>query len=107
MIGERLFGSVNPGRKMWNLRRRRKIMDESLYKTVTGILIEKFLIDPNRITPDVSLVFDLEFDSLDEVQLTRALEKAFEIEIGSAELANLDTISEVVGLVSEKRAVVK
>jgi len=82
-------------------------MDESLYKAVTGILVEKFLIDPNKITPDVSLVLDLEFDSLDEVQLSRALEKAFEIEIGSAELADLDTISEVVGLVSKKRAVVK
>ena len=82
-------------------------MDESLYTAVTGILIEKFLIDPDKIAPDTSLVLDLEFDSLDEVQLLRALEKAFEIEIGSAELADLDTISEVVGLVSKKRAVVK
>ena len=82
-------------------------MDESLYKAVTGLLVEKFLIDPSKIAPDVSLVFDLEFDSLDEVQLSRALEKAFEIEIGSGELADLDTISEVVGLVSKKRAVVK
>ncbi len=82
-------------------------MDESLYKAITGLLVEKFLIDPNKIKPDVSLVFDLEFDSLDEVQLSRALEKTFEIEIGSAELADLDTISEVVGLVSKKRAIVK
>lgn len=82
-------------------------MDESLYEAVTGILVEKFLIDPEKIAPDVSLVLDLEFDSLDEVQLLRALEKAFEIEIGSSELADLDTISEVVGLVSKKRAVVK
>lgn len=82
-------------------------MDESLYKAITGLLVEKFLIDPNKIKPDVSLVFDLEFDSLDEVQLSRALEKKFEIEIGSAELADLDTISEVVGLVSKKRAIVK
>lgn len=82
-------------------------MDESLYEAVTGILVEKFLIDPDKIAPDVSLVLDLEFDSLDEVQLLRALEKAFEIEIGSSELADLDTISEVVGLVSKKRAVVK
>jgi acyl carrier protein len=81
-------------------------MDESLYKAVTGLLAEKFLIDPDKIAPDVSLVLDLEFDSLDEVQLSRALEKAFEIEIGSAELADLDTISEVVDLVSRKRAVV-
>jgi acyl carrier protein len=82
-------------------------MDESLYKAVTGLLVEKFLIDPNKIAPDVSLVLDLEFDSLDEVQFSRALEKAFEIEIGSFELADLDTISEVVDLVSKKRAVVK
>jgi len=82
-------------------------MDESLYKAVTGLLVEKFLIDPDRIAPDVSLVLDLEFDSLDEVQFSRALEKTFEIEIGSAELADLDTISEVVGLVSKKRAFAK
>lgn len=82
-------------------------MDETLYQTVTSILIEKFLVDPGRIAPDVSLVSDLEFDSLDEVQLSRALRKAFEIEIGTAELADVDTISEVVGLVSKKRAVVK
>jgi acyl carrier protein len=90
----------NPGRS-W------RIMDESLYEAVTGLLVEKFLIDRNKITPDVSLVFDLEFDSLDEVQLSRALEKKFEITIGRDELADLDTISEVVGLVSEKRAAVK
>jgi len=82
-------------------------MDESLYKTVTGLLVEKFLVDPDKIAPDVSLVLDLEFDSLDEVQLLRALEKTFEIEIGTAELADLDTISEVVGLVAKKRAVMQ
>ena len=82
-------------------------MDESLYKAITSLLVEKFLIDPNKIAPDVSLILDLEFDSLDEVQLSRALQKEFEIEIGSAELADLDTISDVVGLVSKKRAVVK
>jgi acyl carrier protein len=79
-------------------------MDESLYRTVTGILVEKFLVDPEKITPDVSLVFELEFDSLDEVQLSRALEKTFEIEIGGSELADLDTISEVVDLVAKKLA---
>ena len=79
-------------------------MDESLYKAVTGVLVEKFLIDPSRIAPDVSIVLDLEFDSLDEVQFARALEKAFEIEIGSSELADLDAISEIVDLVARKRA---
>jgi acyl carrier protein len=82
-------------------------MDESLYKAVTGILVEKFLIDPDRISPDVSVVLDLEFDSLDEVQFARALGKKLEIEIGSSELADLDTISEIVGLVAEKRAALK
>jgi acyl carrier protein len=79
-------------------------MDEPLYTAVTGILVEKFLIDPGRIRPDVSVVLDLEFDSLDEVQFSRALEKAFEIELGSAELTDLDSLSEIVDLVAEKRA---
>jgi len=52
-------------------------MDESLYKAVTEILVGKFLIVPNKIAPDASLILDLEFDSLDEAQLLRALEKAF------------------------------
>jgi acyl carrier protein len=82
-------------------------MDESLYKAVTGILVEKFTIDPARIAPDVSLLLDLEFDSLDEVQFARSLEKAFEIEIGGSELADLDTISEIVGLVAKKRTTLK
>ena len=81
-------------------------MDDSLYKTITALLVEKFMIDPERITPDVSLVFDLDFDSLDEVQLSRALEKTFEIEIGAAALAEIDTLSEVVDLVAQRRAVV-
>jgi acyl carrier protein len=75
-------------------------MDEPLYKAVTSLLAEKFLIDPSRIAPDVSIVLDLEFDSLDEVQFSRVLEKAFEIEISSAELADLDTIEEIVGLIA-------
>jgi acyl carrier protein len=82
-------------------------MDESLYKAVTSLLVEKFLIDPSRIAPDVSIVLDLEFDSLDEVQFSRALKKAFEIEVSSAELADLDTIAEIVGLIAEKRAALK
>lgn len=82
-------------------------MDESLYKAVTEIVVDKFMIDREKITPDASLVLDLEFDSLDEVQLLRALEKAFEITIGVSELTDLDTISEVVDLVARKCAVVK
>jgi acyl carrier protein len=82
-------------------------MDESLYKAVTGLLVEKFLIDPSSITPDASLVLDLQFDSLDEVQFSRALKKSFEIEIGSGELANLDSIAEIVGLIAERRDALK
>ncbi|BCJ50496.1 acyl carrier protein [Actinoplanes sp. NBRC 14428] len=82
-------------------------MDDPLYDTVTEILAGKFLIDPTRITPQASLILDLEFDSLDEVQLLRTLEKEFGIEIAVSEMADVDTVSEVVGLVSAKRAVVK
>ena len=82
-------------------------MDESFYKAVTSLLVEKSLIDPSRIAPDVSIVLDLEFDSPDEVQFSRALENKFEIEISSAELADLDTIAEIVGLIAEKRAALK
>ncbi len=79
-------------------------MDTTLFEEIADLFTTRFRADSSKIRPEVRLVADLGFDSLDEVDLVRALEKTFSIDISNDEQASLSTIGDVVALVSEKGA---
>ena len=61
--------------------------------------------DATKITPDAHLMRDLDLDSLDTVEMTLGIEERFGIEIPDAELEDLCTVGDAVGLVERKLAV--
>ena len=62
-------------------------------------------LDPTKVTMTADLVEDLDLDSLDTMELTLGMEERFGIEIPDADLEELRTIGDAVGLVERKVSV--
>ncbi len=59
-------------------------------------------IDETKIVPGASLKEDLEIDSLGRVELTLALEDAFNFYLQDEELEGISTVSDIIALVESK-----
>ncbi len=55
--------------------------DEQVIEIVNQSLAEEFELDPDRMKPQAHLVDDLEFDSLDFVDMVVTLQKAFGVKL--------------------------
>lgn len=75
-------------------------MSDTLY-TIQRIIHEELKIDMDRITEDAHVFDDLNFDSLDSVELVLALELEFDIEISDDEIDNLTTIGQIHTLIKD------
>ena len=71
---------------------------------VARVLQESVGVDPARIAPDARLVEDLGIDSLDRIQLVFELESEFGIEIPDREIAQVQTVGDVVQRLEEAMA---
>ena len=59
-------------------------------------------LERSKIVAEAHLLRDLDLDSLDTVELTVGIEERFEIEIPDEELEGVETIDDVVVLISGK-----
>jgi len=75
-------------------------MSDTLY-TIQRIISEELKIDMERITEDAHVFDDLNFDSLDSVELVLALETEFDIEISDDVIDNLTTIGQIHTLIKD------
>ncbi|HJR44912.1 MAG TPA: phosphopantetheine-binding protein [Actinomycetota bacterium] len=78
--------------------------DQHIFEAVREHLEGRGL-DPNKITMEAELLRDLDLDSLDTMELTLGMEERFEIEIPDAELEELVTVGDAVGLIERMRTV--
>lgn len=62
-------------------------------------------IERAKITSEAHLLRDLDLDSLDTVELTVGIEERFAIEIPDEELEDVETIDDIVALISTKVSV--
>ncbi|MGI8407089.1 MAG: phosphopantetheine-binding protein [Actinomycetota bacterium] len=60
-------------------------------------------LDGSKVQFDAHLGDDLDLDSLDTVEMTLGLEKRFGIEIPDEDLADVETIRQVVDLIVQKQ----
>lgn len=65
------------------------------FEEMKELLVETLGCEEARVTPEASLVRDLEADSLDLVELHMALEERLGIKIPDETLAKMDTIQDV------------
>ena len=66
------------------------------------MLAEQLNCDAETITPDTSFKDDLGADSLDLFELVMALEDEYSIEITSEDLAELNTVGDVIEYMKNK-----
>ena len=50
---------------------------EEIFKTMQKLIVEQFALDPDEVTMDSSFEEDLGADSVDLVELVRAMEEEF------------------------------
>ena len=76
---------------------------EEIFKTMQDLIAEQFAIDADEISMDSSFVDDLGADSVDLVELVRAMEEEFDIgEIDEEDLAGLKTVGDCVRYLNSK-----
>lgn len=77
--------------------RRQELLDK-----IMPILAETLEIDKDKIKPESKITEDLGADSLDTIELTMALEDAFNIEITDEEAEKMRTVEDVLGYLAQK-----
>jgi len=73
----------------------------NMLEQVQNLIHRELLIDLDKITPDADLFDDLNFDSLDSVELVLAAELEFDIEIPDDAIDELKTVRDVAVLVQD------
>ena len=71
------------------------------FEEVKKIIVETLGCDEDKVTPDASVMDDLEADSLDLVELHMAFEEALDIKIPDETLANLHTVGDIAEYLKE------
>jgi len=69
---------------------------DPIFENVKAILIEQLGIDGDSITPESSLIDDLNADSLDMVELVMAMEQEFGISIPDEEAERIKTVGDAI-----------
>ena len=77
---------------------------QKIKKIIIERVIERVWVDENEIIPEASLKDDLDFDSLDFIELIMVLEKDFRIHIDNEEMEDIQTVADLYEAVSIRLA---
>ncbi|MGI6046256.1 MAG: acyl carrier protein [Eggerthellaceae bacterium] len=69
------------------------------FEQVRDVIVDTIACDEEDVTLEASLTDDLGADSLDAVEITMALEDAFDVSIPSEELENIKTVGDIVNYI--------
>lgn len=78
--------------------------EQQIYDTVADVLVEELEIDRARISPTANIFSGLGVDSLELMAAVVALEEKFGVALEDIELENVQTVHDVVALVTQKMA---
>ena len=78
-----------------------KFTREEIEKELKDILVNDFEIDEAKITPDANLFEDLEFDSIDAVDLAVRLQDYTKKKISPNNFKQIKTINDVICAIEE------
>lgn len=66
------------------------------YERVIEVIVNQLSVEKDTLTPETSLLGDLEIDSLDVVELLMNFEEEFDVSINDEASENIKTIEDVV-----------
>jgi len=73
-----------------------------VFDKIKEIIANKIQVDEDKITPETSLMKDLEADSLDAVEIIMGIEEEFDIEIPDADAEGFQNVGDIVAFVESK-----
>ena len=73
-----------------------------VFETIKEIIANKIQVDKNMITPETSLMKDLEADSLDAVEIIMGIEEEFDIEIPDSAAEGFENVGDIAVFVESK-----
>ena len=73
-----------------------------MLERIAGIIREQLNLDNVEITEETSFKDDLDADSLDLFELVMAFEEAYNVEIPSEDLEELETVGDVMDYIRDK-----
>ena len=77
---------------------------EEVVSKVRDIIVDNLGVEPTEVTESANFTNDLGADSLDNVELIMAFEKAFEIKIEDEEASSIATVADAIAHVEKKIA---
>lgn len=75
-----------------------------MFEQIKAIIAEQLSAEPDKITPETSIIDDLGADSLDVVELVMALEEKFGIEIPDEDAEKITTVGDIVSYVESHKS---
>ncbi len=76
-------------------------MGDNLEARIRSIVADQLGVEPREVTSDANIIEDLSADSLDVVELVRAIEEAFDIEVPDEDVERMRTVSDMERYVNE------
>lgn len=74
-----------------------------MFEQIKSVLVDAIHVDEALVTLEANLKDDLNIDSLAAVELALELETEFDVRIEDEELAKLETVADVVEIVTKKQ----
>jgi len=78
-------------------------MNQHTFEKVKEVIINHLEISPDEVKPETELIAGLGADSLDRVEITMKLEDVFEVEIQDADIAEANTVEDVVNIIEKAK----
>ena len=76
--------------------------NKMVFDKIKEIIASKIQVDEDKITPETSLMKDLEADSLDAVEIIMGIEEEFDIEIPDSAAEGFVNVGDIVKFVESK-----
>ncbi|MCL1895929.1 MAG: acyl carrier protein [Clostridiales bacterium] len=73
-----------------------------VFDKIKDIIANKIQVDEDKITPETSLMKDLEADSLDAVEIIMGIEEEFDIEIPDSAAEGFENVGDIAKYVESK-----
>lgn len=73
-----------------------------IFEQVCGLIAEQFGVSADSLSAQTNLKEELSADSIDVVELIMALEEKFDVTIEDEDVANIETISDIVEYINAR-----
>jgi len=79
----------------------RKLLRFTVEERVKNVILEKLAVNSEKVIPTANFVYDLEADSLDQIELIMAIEDEFNIDISDDDAEKILTVQDAYNYINK------